>query len=74
MEQSDSAQIILETLESHPEGLTILGIAENTGLNRLTVSKYALVMAAKGTILQRKVGSAKLCYKKGGKNYDEKKQ
>ena len=72
MEQSDSEQTILETLETHPEGLTILGIAENTGLNRLTVSKYALVMAAQGSIFQRKVGSAKLCYKRSGKNEEEK--
>jgi hypothetical protein len=72
MSENNMSEIIMETLENHPEGLTILGIAENTGLNRLTVSKYALVMAAKGSILQRKVGSAKLCYKKGGKNDEEK--
>ena len=72
MSENNMSEIIMETLEKHPEGLTIHGISENTGLNRLTVSKYALVMAAKGSIFQRKVGSAKLCYKKGGKNDDEK--
>jgi DNA-binding IclR family transcriptional regulator len=72
MIENDSTFKIMEALETHPEGLTILDLANEAGINRLTASKYILVLAAEGQILQRKVGSAKLCYKKGKKNECEK--
>jgi DNA-binding IclR family transcriptional regulator len=53
---------ILESIRKHPEGLTILNIAEVTGINRITASKYILVLVAEGEIIQRSVGTAKLCY------------
>jgi DNA-binding IclR family transcriptional regulator len=55
---------VLQEIKKHQEGLTILDIAEKTGINRVTVSKYVLVLAAEGKITQRKVGTAKLCYPK----------
>jgi DNA-binding IclR family transcriptional regulator len=67
MPENEMPEMIMEALETHPEGLTILGLASTAGINRLTASKYVLVLAAEGLIFQRKVGSAKLCYKKGEK-------
>jgi len=67
MIENESAFKIMEALETHPEGLTILDLASTAGINRLTASKYVLVLTAEGLIFQRKVGSAKLCYKKGEK-------
>jgi DNA-binding IclR family transcriptional regulator len=55
---------IAENLKKHPEGLTIMNIAENTGINRVTVSKYVLVMVAEGVLEQRSIGTAKLCHLK----------
>jgi len=64
MEENNLRKRIIENLENHPEGLTILNIAENTGINRITVSKYIFGMVSGGLIFQRKVGPAKLCYLK----------
>ena len=55
---------IVADLKKHPEGLTIMNIAENTGINRVTVSKYVLVLVAEGMVSQREIGTAKLCYLK----------
>jgi len=41
---------IVENLKRHPEGLTILDIAEKTGINRVTVSKYVLVLSVEGMV------------------------
>ncbi|NIM46958.1 MAG: winged helix-turn-helix transcriptional regulator [Candidatus Aenigmarchaeota archaeon] len=64
MEENNFRERIIENLKEHPEGLTILNIAENTGINRITVSKYIFGMVSGGLIFQRKVGPAKLCYLK----------
>jgi hypothetical protein len=69
MSEDDFKGRILENLRDHPEGLTILSLAEATGINRITVSKYVMVMAVQGLISQRCVGTAKLCYFKG--DFDE---
>ncbi len=55
---------VIESLRKHPEGLTILDIASNTGINRITASKYVFGLLAEGLINQRRVGTAKLCYLK----------
>jgi DNA-binding IclR family transcriptional regulator len=60
----DPKKDILGCLDKHPEGLTIQEIADITRLNRLTVSKYVAVLIAEGRFIERKVGSAKLCYLK----------
>ena len=53
-----------ETLRKHPEGLTILRLAELVGVHRHTVTKYVYMMIGSGEIYQRDVGRAKLCYLK----------
>lgn len=62
--EKDPKKIILNALKKHPEGLTIQDIADITHLNRLTVSKYVYGLISEGTVLERKIGSAKLCYLK----------
>ena len=62
MEKNNFKKIIIGNLEDHPEGLTILNIAENTGINRITVSKYVFGLVSEGLVLQRIIGPAKLCY------------
>jgi hypothetical protein len=62
MTEIEFKEKILECLKNHPEGLTIVSIAKDTGINRITVSKYLLVMTAEGHISQRMVGTAKLCW------------
>jgi len=64
MEENNFKKKIIKNLKEHPEGLTILTIAENTGINRLTVSKYIFGLVSEGLISQRRVGPAKLCYLK----------
>ena len=51
---------IVENLKRHPEGLTILDIAEKTGINRVTVSKYVLVLSVEGMVAQIRVEMAEL--------------
>ncbi len=64
MEENDFREKIIEDLKEHPEGLTLLNIAENTGINRITVSKYIFGMVSGGLVFQRRVGPAKLCFLK----------
>jgi response regulator of citrate/malate metabolism len=68
MQENDFKERIIDNLREHPEGLTILSLAEETGISRITVSKYVMVMMAEGLILQRMIGTAKLCYLRGDKN------
>jgi len=64
MEENNFRKKIIENLKKHSEGLTILNIAKNTGINRITVSKYVFGMVSEGLVYQRRVGPAKLCYLK----------
>ena len=64
MVENNFRERIIESLKRHPEGLTILNIAEDTGINRITISKYIFGLASEGLITQRRVGPAKLCYLK----------
>jgi len=62
MSSEDPIKLILETLRKHPEGLTLLSLAELTGLHRHTATKYVNELLGAGFIFQRNVGVAKLCY------------
>ncbi len=62
--QENFRETIIENLKKHPEGLTILDLAEVTGMNRATASKYVFGLVAEGIIVQRIIGVAKLCYLK----------
>jgi DNA-binding IclR family transcriptional regulator len=50
----------LSTLKKSNTSLTILEIAERTGIHRVTASKYLSAMEAKGHVSRRDVGKAKL--------------
>jgi len=62
MEENNFRKRIIKNLKKHSEGLTILSIAENTGINRVTVSKYVFGLVSEGLVFQRRIGPAKLCY------------
>ncbi len=64
MVENNFKEKIIKSLKEHPEGLTILEIAEKTGINRITVSKYIYGMTFEGLVHQRRVGPSKLCYLK----------
>jgi len=67
MAENHFKERIIDKLEKHPEGLTILNIAKFTGINRITVSKYIFGLASEGLIFQRRIGPAKMCYLKARK-------
>jgi hypothetical protein len=52
---------IIDLLKGHPEGLTILGIAEFVDVSRFTASKYVYGLIAEDIVNQRIIGPAKLC-------------
>lgn len=59
---------IIELLQNHPQGLTILSISKHIGTSRQTASRYVLALVSEGVIEIRKVGPSKLCYlRKQGK-------
>jgi len=64
MQKTDVMAKVAETLRKHPEGLTILRLAELVGMHRHTVTKYVYQLIGAGDIYQREVGRAKLCYLK----------
>lgn len=53
---------VIVLLKKHPQGLTIMEIAELLDVSRITIAKYVYGLAAEGMIRQRQVGPAKLCY------------
>ncbi|MEM5778761.1 MAG: helix-turn-helix domain-containing protein [Candidatus Aenigmatarchaeota archaeon] len=53
---------IIEILEKHPEGLTLVEIEKIIGVSKHTVAKYIYQLVGEGLIYQREVGTAKLCY------------
>ena len=55
---------IVDILKKHPEGLMILDISRLIGVSRVTVSKYIYVLTLEGVVVQRRIGSAKLCFLK----------
>ncbi len=64
MIENNFRERVIESLKQHPEGLTIVNIAEFTEINRVTVSKYIFGLVAEGLVFQRKIGTAKLCFLK----------
>jgi predicted ArsR family transcriptional regulator len=53
---------IIVLLRKHPEGLTIMEIAELLDISRITVAKYIYGLTVEGMVRQRQIGPAKLCY------------
>jgi hypothetical protein len=62
MVENDIRERMVDLMEAHPEGMTILSIAEGLKINRNTVTKYIYELSGACIIIQRKVGSAKLCF------------
>jgi PAS domain S-box-containing protein len=59
---AENVSLIVEILKKNPRGLSILEIAESSGLNRMSVAKYLDVLTAKGIVEVRALGSAKVYY------------
>lgn len=53
---------IMDLLEKNPNGLTILDISNSLEANRNTITKYIYELSGAKIIIQRKIGSAKLCF------------
>jgi hypothetical protein len=62
MFRKDPIKAVIEALKLNPEGLTLLSLAEVTGLHRHTCTKYIHELIGAGIVYQRDVGAAKLCY------------
>jgi len=62
MTENDVRERMVDLLEAHREGMTILSIAAALKVNRNTVTKYIYELSGAGIIAQRQIGSAKLCF------------
>jgi len=60
----DVRKRIIENLKDHPEGLTTVDISKYIGMSRHSITKYVYQLLGEGSIYQRKIGTAKLCYLK----------
>lgn len=54
--------------DRYPEWLTIQDIANDTGMNRITVTKYLHELKGEGVISWKIAGKAQLCYLTEGVN------
>lgn len=59
---TNTKDLITKILREHPEGLMLSEIAELTGMNRLTVTKYVHELMGSKSIFQKKVAAARVCY------------
>ena len=64
MSKKNPVKAIIHALRLNPEGLTLLSLAELTGLHRHTCRKYVNELTEAEIVYQRDVGAAKLCYLK----------
>ena len=62
MQNNSIKDKIVETLHEHPEGLTILKIAEYVGVHRHTVTKYIYELIGGNKIRVREIAAAKVCF------------
>ena len=66
----NAKELIINALREHPEGLMLIEIAEITGMNRMTVTKYIHELLGEGSVFQKEAAAAKICYLK--ENFKEK--
>jgi len=59
---NNTKDLIIKVLREHPEGLMLSEIAELTGMNRLTITKYVHELMGSKSIFQKKVAAARVCY------------
>ena len=64
MPRENAKEEIIKVLREHPEGLMLTEIAEITGMNRFTVTKYVHELIGGGSIFQKEAAAAKICYLK----------
>ena len=64
----DINESIVELLREHPEGLDSVKISKMLDISRTTVSKYIYGLLSKNTVVQRSIGTSKLCYLRMTKN------
>ena len=62
MPKASTRDKIIVLLKKHPEGLTIMEIAELLDVSRITIAKYVYGLTVEGMVRQRQVGPAKLNY------------
>jgi len=62
IQQSNPKDLIIKILREHPEGLMLSEIAELTGMNRLTATKYVHELMGRKSIFQKRVAAARVCY------------
>lgn len=60
----DAKKQIIKALRRHPEGLMLTEIAEITGMNRFTVTKYIHELIGNGSVFQKEAAAARICYLK----------
>jgi hypothetical protein len=65
--KNDVKKRIIEILKEHPEGLTTVDISKYVGMSRHSVTKYIYQLLGEGTIFQKEIGAAKMCFLKGVK-------
>lgn len=58
----DAKKQIIKTLRNHPEGLMLTEIADITGMNRFTVTKYIHELIGNGSVFQKEAAAARICY------------
>jgi len=58
---------VLSILKKHPEGLTTVDLSSLIGIGRQSLAKYVYQLVGEGAIMQREIGTAKLCYLKARK-------
>ena len=59
---NNTKDLIIKVLREHPEGLMLSEIAELTGMNRFTITKYVHELMGSKSIFQKKVAAARVCY------------
>ena len=62
MPKASTRDKIIVLLKKHPEGLTIMEIAELLDVSRITIAKYVYGLTVEEMVRQRQVGPAKLNY------------
>ncbi len=64
--RKDVKQLIIKVLREHPEGLMLTEIANITGMNRFTVTKYVHELVGNGSVFQKEAAAARICYLREG--------
>lgn len=60
--EEKSIEKIVNLLKKHPDGLTIIEISRKLNMNRITVSKYIMLLIGEKKVRIRRVGNAKLIF------------